>query len=982
MKCILLMATLLGVAATVQAAASIDSPVAPKETLALFQVPEDVTVELVAAEPEVIDPVALAFDVHLNLYVVENRGYPVGPGEGLPPAGLVALLRDLNKDGYYESRVTFAEGLAFPNGVMPWNKGVLVTCAPDVLYLEDTDGDFVADVREVFLTGFSEGGSTQLQVSHPTYGPDNQIYFTNGLSGGTVVVPDRPGLAPVESQRNDVRYNPRTQIVEPVSGQAQFGQAFDRAGHRYLCTNRVPAAHAVLPLDALSRNPLFAYTKAVHNLYGSDDPVPLHPISDNITTAISHAGTFTAACGLAIYNGSLLPERYRDQAFTCDPTGNLVHCMIRESHGATFNARPEVEGKEFLASTDNWFRPVFLANGPEGALYLCDMYRKSIEHPVYLPEAIRAVTDFDSGKDRGRIYRIVPKSPDGEKAPLPKRPTLAAPIPANPMMALPKPWWMLLGHDNGWWRETAQRELVQSAETSASAYIRKGLEQSKNEDERLRCLWTLDGLNALTVGDIASALADASAVVRENGVRLAPKLFDAEPDLPAVVARLAADADARVRFEVALALGAAPEPDVESLARIAVADLHDEWTRAAVLSSVGNQSDQLLDRLMDSEALASPEFSAWAHPLGTMAAGVLEPAELCTRLSEWIVTASEKNSPAGMALLLGVFEGGRGRPIAFASWSALASTCAAPGGALARGIESLLVSAREVVPNSGAPLSDRVLAVEFLACGDLTGIQELLLDRLSPYESQELQLASAEALAGFPEDSAAAALLAKDRWSSLTPVVRSTLIGAFLSKNLHLPALLSAIENGDVETWAIEPARRTQLMSHRDEGIASRAKALFESVQNPERKKVYEEYRAVLDIPSHREAGKKIFEIHCAQCHRLDGVGQEVGPDLMGVRSQPKETLLLHILIPNHEMVPGFTNYIVETVDGDMLTGLIAAETPTSLTLRQAGGLEENILREDIVEMRSTTLSLMPQELEKNMGKQDLADLIGFLRGE
>ncbi|MCA9419207.1 MAG: c-type cytochrome, partial [Candidatus Omnitrophica bacterium] len=191
-----------------------------------------------------------------------------------------------------------------------------------------------------------------------------------------------------------------------------------------------------------------------------------------------------------------------------------------------------------------------------------------------------------------------------------------------------------------------------------------------------------------------------------------------------------------------------------------------------------------------------------------------------------------------------------------------------------------------------------------------------------------------------------------------------------------------ALEKGVIQSSSIEPSQRKRLLNSSNEEVQARAKKIFEGIKDVDRKKVFEDYKSVLDLETHPDHGFEMFKVHCAQCHFLDGAGTEVGPDLTGIRTQPRESLLLHILIPNHETVPSFVNYVVETVDGDVLTGLIAGETPTSITLRRAKGEEETILRSDIEDIYSTNLSLMPQELEKNMSRQDLADLIGYLKGD
>src|SRR5881397_635763 len=176
----------------VRAQAQSDSPLTPEQALGSFRLEPGLRIELVAAEPLVVDPVALAFDERGRMYVVEDRGYPTGPGPGKPPAGIVALLEDTDGDGRFDKRTVFADGLTFPNGVMPWKGGVFVTCAPDLLYLKDTDGDGRADLRQVVFTGFSTSGSTQLRVSHPTLGLDNWVYLTSGLTGGKIISPEYP----------------------------------------------------------------------------------------------------------------------------------------------------------------------------------------------------------------------------------------------------------------------------------------------------------------------------------------------------------------------------------------------------------------------------------------------------------------------------------------------------------------------------------------------------------------------------------------------------------------------------------------------------------------------------------------------------------------------------------------------------------------------------------------------------------------------
>ena len=276
----------------------------PEKAPESFRLEPGLRLELVAAEPLVVSPVAMAFDERGRLFVAENRGYPTGPGEGKPPVGRIAMLQDTDGDGRMDRRTEFAEGLTFPNGVMPWKGGLIVTCAPDVLHLRDTDGDGKADERQVLFTGFATTGSTQLRVSHPTLSIDNWIYLTSGLTGGKVVSPSAPDRPPVVTGRTDFRFRPDGDAWEAADGGSQYGLSFDDFGRRFICYNRVQVQHVVISSKTLRRNPHLAFSETVQNcpaetvaepLKGHGSAARLFPISKNVTTADSHAGTFTAA---------------------------------------------------------------------------------------------------------------------------------------------------------------------------------------------------------------------------------------------------------------------------------------------------------------------------------------------------------------------------------------------------------------------------------------------------------------------------------------------------------------------------------------------------------------------------------------------------------------------------------------------------------------------------------------------------------------
>ena len=981
--------------------ATVDGPLAPDKAPESFRLEPGLRIELVASEPLIESPVAIAFDERGRLYVAENRGYPTGPGEGQPPVGRIALLEDTNGDGRFDKRSDFATGLTFPNGVLPWQGGLIVTCAPDVLYFKDTDGDGQADLRKVLFTGFSTKGSTQLRVSHPTLAIDNWIYLTSGLTGGKVTSPDVPDIPAIELGRTDFRFRPSADIssadrpgveaYEAADGGAQFGLTFDDFGRRFICYNRVQVQHVVLSSQILKRNPHLAFSETVQNcpvdlapepLKGHGAGARLYPISSNVTTADSHAGTFTAACGVTIYRGTGLPDEYRGGAFSCDPTGNLVHFDRLERNGATYSAHRVRPGVEFLASTDNWFRPVFLAHGPEGALYLCDMYRKTIEHPDYLPVEIRKHTDFEGGKGMGRIYRVVRTD-----------------VPAAEMQARRKvdlrsastsELCQTLTELNGWRRDVAHRLLLERRDPTAVPLLKSLLQSNDFPATAVHALRLLAALHAIDDAVIACGLTHPASEVREQTLMIA----EPRPALASFLP-LAEDADARVRFQFAIAAGSIDDSQVtKALALVAIRDAADRWLRAAVFSSIAGRESEFLDRLMEQWIEDVPNSAALLSELGRLL-GASQPTEawpglihktLAARAVDYdaragLLTGFDSRAP----LLTGLADSLRNRGIAReqgAVLGAVLATATANRDADSAALAALFSAALKLAGDTAQPVARRQIALALLAHAEFAQVGKELLTLVDTQQPSEVQSGAVRALGGMTDPVISATLLAEDRFPAYTPLLREEVLSAMLSSGQHLPGLLAAIEAEIVPTSAIDSLRRKRLTEHREPAIRERAAKLFAAGQPGDRAKVYEDYKSVLALAPDPENGRQAFKKACAGCHRLDREGSPVGPDLFGIRNQPKEAILLHILIPEAEITPGFAAYALETKSGRVLTGLIASETPTSVTIRQQLGKEETVLRSDIEQLVSSKLSLMPQALEKSLTKQELADLVAYLKGE
>jgi putative membrane-bound dehydrogenase-like protein len=937
------------------------SPVEEQKT---FSLEPNLKVELIAAEPTVVAPVAIAFDEEGRMFVAENRGYPTGGPNGAA-VGRIALLEDKDGDGIYETRTDFAEGLTFPNGVMPWKGGVFVTCAPDLFYLKDTDGDGKADLKKVVLTGFATTGSTQLRVCHPTFAPDNWVYMNGGLSGGKITSPDFPDHPAVDMSRNDIRFRPDADQFEATDGKGQFGLTFDDFGHRFFCMNRIQVQHVVTSSRYWKRNPNLAFTETVQDCPESMMPEPLkghraaariYPTSHNITTADSHAGTFTAACGVTFYNGTALPAEFYGDIFSCDPAGNLVHRDKLIPSGATFIARRSDQPIEFFASSDDWCRPVNLTVGPDGALYICDMYRKTIEHPEYLSPDIRKRTDFESGKNLGRIWRVT--AANHKREPLP-----------NLKNASINQLTKYLAHPNGWVGATAQRLLFRKGDDAVARSLIMFMENHSSEYRDqiagFRALNLLAGMYAYSPEDIRSAVRQNAPGCREAGLILSESFLRASKGkLLETIITLAEDTNSRVRFQCALTLGEASDKSaiLQPLARIAARDAADRWARAAVLSSITGVEQAFLDEALRQQG-AAPAYNFFLREATAIAAKVEKTNGIAT-LQQKLFALPNKSR-------------------LLASYTGLLDAIGKDG--LPKDREQRLTlfnHARVTSQNAARDLDERLIATAFLGFGETKESLSALTGLLDPKEPVDIQKAAVQSLLAMRDPEIVHAVLEPLRWNILSPSVRETLLSGIISRPVLLPELLNRLEKGEVPASTLSASQRKQLREHKDPAVRAAAEKLFASADSSDRMKIFSDYKSVLDLKADPRNGQKVFLRACGTCHRLDREGTAVGPDLFSIRNQPKETILLHIIVPDYEIVPGFTGYNVELKDGTTLSGLIISETDSAITLRLPGGADQNVLRTNVQTLQSSKTSLMPQELEKTMTREEMGDLVAYLKGE
>jgi putative membrane-bound dehydrogenase-like protein len=942
-------------------------PTEPADAPKTFRVRDGFTLQAVAHEPQVMDPVAAAYDENGRLYVVEMRDYPEPQRPGEPPLGRVRLLEDRDADGFYESATVFAEHLPWPTGIACWDGGVYVTAAPDVWYLKDTKGDGRADVRKKAYTGFVVN-NVQALVNGLQWSVDNRITGVTAGNGGSITPGDQSKAKPVRVTGRDFRFDPRDGKFEAIAGTAQFGNTFDDWYNRFLCANRLVCGHVVLPAHALARNPHLPAARMVHDCAaeGSSEVLPMFQVSQvepwrelrtrryntegqkQPESEMKASGVFTSGTGIMVYRGAAYPETYRGQMFVGNVAGNLVHRRSLTPKGATFAATRVDDGAEFIASTDNWFRPVNFVNAPDGTLHVLDMYREVVEHPWSIPEDIKNQLHMDSGRDRGRVWRL---TPPGFKPPPPPR--LGQATTAELVATLENP--------NAWWRETAQRLLYHRQDKSAVEPLRKLTRESQSPLARMHALWTLKGLGELKTDDILGAMRSEVAGLRIHGLRLAEGQLAGAPALAEQVRKLAADPDAQVRFHVALALGETRDPaGVAPLLAVARKDAADPLTRIAVLSSAADHSHTLFASILGDARPPTADEREFLAQLAAVVGARNRPAEV-SRILETLAKSSLPK-PERRDLLVSLGDGllRPGKTLA---------TLDLPAGSR-RFFDELVADATKA--------SDQEWALRLLAHADFATARPAFEAVLDPRKPQTMQLVAVRAMRTATADDVAPLLLT--RWTSYTPLLRGEVIATLSTRPAWAKALLDAVEAGTVSRSQIDTARQAVLKNHRDPAVRDRAAKLFTVTTPAARQKIIARYQAAIEKPGDAAKGLEVYRRECASCHLAGNVGQIVGPAMATVRDKSPAELLVAILDPNREVDPRYLNYVVNLADGRSTSGVIAGESPTAVTLRRADGAVESVLRTQIDELKSTGLSLMTEGLEQRITPAEMADLLAFLK--
>jgi putative membrane-bound dehydrogenase-like protein len=970
-------------------------PFTPAQAISTFRLEPGFRIELMASEPDVASPVAMDIDERGRWFVVEMPGYPIDTR----PIGRVRLLEDTTGDGKPDRSSVFADGLVLPTGVMRWKRGVLVTAAPDLIYFEDADDDGRAEKREVVLTGFAVT-NPQHSVNHPVYGLDNGIHLAYSGGGGALIFPElfgdrgkpltfpgAPAVPAVDPRGRPVRVQFDPPRVSVRSSRTQFGGTFDAFGRYFTSSNNDHIRHEVVAAQYVERNPQLPVTAAMHVISDHGGAARVFPVTTNPQyELLTESGEFTSACALTAYTGGLFGGEFARSTFVAEPVHNLVHRDVLEPSGATFVARRGGEGREFLASTDAWFRPVNFYIGPDGALYVIDYYRPRIEHPEWTASEFHSKpAEFWEGRDRGRIYRVVPEGTGAAT-----RVDLSA---AGASALVER-----LSHPNLWHRRTAQRLLVDRRQPQAPPLLASLAREGVSPLGRLHALWTLEGLGLLEVEHLLRALGDSDAGVRENALQLSePRLATSEMVRAAVLARAVTETDPRAQFQLLATLGGLDSQEARAAQqRLFFARIDDPWMQIAALSAGPDRPRAYLASALEPASAARARDSEGTRAFFTLAAAAVAGTRNAAEVA-WLIDALGPPRSADAwwqaATLEGLRRGLRGASASLLGQSRgrLASLASGPEADVRRAALALLQVAgagddptlAAAIAAAAATAADASLdpdrradALALSALGGVGGREATFEALVAPHEPEAVQVAALQALALAPGE--AVGRFALTTWPRLTPKGRHAAVELLLKDPARQKMLVAALQTGTVQSWALDFWQKRALIMHRDAELRAAARTLLED--RPEaRAAIVNKYAAAVERGGDGAKGEAVFASACAACHKVGGgASTDLGPDLSGIRHRPPLALLVDVLSPNQAIAQGYETYVIERTNGRSDAGTLADQSPTTVTLRQAGQAIV-IPRREIKQITMLPQSSMPSDLDRVISPTEMADLLAYL---
>ena len=723
----------------------------------------------------------------------------------------------------------------------------------------------------------------------------------------------------------------------------------DNWGNRFISYNHRFARQVLLEEHHLARNPSLV-TSAVFDTYQNEHDRRVWTLLTGIRRFNRDPiGYFTSLSGLTAYRGELLGREYDGSLFAGESVQAAVIRRHLEKDGPVFRAMDKDEEAEFLASTDEWFHPVNFSNGPDGALYVVDFYRKYVEHPEWANDEKEDGIDWNLGENHGRIWRIARKG--NELNPERMKPDLDQADVAT-----------LVGQfeeQAGWRRDMAQQLLVDGQKREA----REPLENMLNSEfalARSHSYWTLDGLGLLTADHILKALNDPNSDVIIQGIKLAEKHSPLTSKQKERLINLAQSDEGAVRFGAILALGNEKDRAVHNSVIEVARRFKDEWSRVAILSSVAHWplyfAQGLLSGNDGSDNCSDVDFFRQI--------GYLMAHRESDNVDDWITTVIDQQT-------VGDCE----------RWSLVAGYMNAVNQLNKKSPilnEKLYAYALDNVMRSpDEPIA--ILSTELLQYSRTERPRQKLMDVVVNTDNSKLQTVAVNMFSNLNERNYTDQLY--ENINSLSPSVRKELIASSRNSIAAGHSLLQALVQNLVEVTEIPEEVRYALLNHDNALVKKKAESVLGGTVNKDRDALVKQYLSSLEFQTvDIEGGAQIFSSNCSTCHSINGQGGNLGPDLTNIGSRSDEVLLTSILDPSRMVSYELKLHVVTTKSGKVFSGTISAETTSSITVKQANGEENTILNENIKNRTTIEQSIMPEGYERIIDKEDMADLIAFLR--
>ena len=973
-------------------------PLSPAESIKHYAVPDGFSISLFAAEPDIGGkPIAMAWDERGRLWIAETFDYPNEKQPEGKGRDRIRICEDTDNDGKADKFTVFAEQLSIPTSMAFSHGGLIVHQAPDTLFLKDTDGDDVADVRTTLFSGWSTG-DTHAGPSNLNAGPDNWFYGMVGYAGfnGTIA-----------GKQQSFRTGFYRFKVEKVNGQVavtdfeflrntnnnSWGVGFSEDGLLFGSTaNRNPSEF--MPIANRHYERVRGWTSSV--LGGIADTHEFSPITDKIRQVDQHGG-YTAAAGHALYTARNYPQAYWNRAaFVAGPTGHLVGTFALTPDGAGYKSTSPVN---LLASDDEWAAPIMAEIGPDGNVWVIDWYNYIVQHNP-TPVGFRNgpgnayMTDLRD-KKHGRVYRI---TYDSHVADSTEPKTLENASPAKLVITL--------SSSNMFWRRHAQRLLVEAGNAEVTDDLlallnRHQLDPIGMDVAAIHAIRVLEGLGQLQNPKVRNglhgALTHPSGAVVRTAIEALPRN---EVSLDALLKSPAfASTNAQVRLSALLALAEMPANEMSAKqAAVSLAQNEsDRWLTDAGIAAAATNGGQFLAlackqnapiaaallrateitsehvaRSADSEAIellvktlpdASPEISKRVLNGLTKGWPKATPIELSKATDDALVKLFDV-LPAGS----------KGQLIRLAqTWGSEK---------LAKNADKIAASLLQIAGNEKTPPVARVEASQQLITlmSSRRQIAADLLASITPRTPQSAALGIIDAVRGSRAPGVGNVIL--DSMKQMTPASRAQAILVLLSRPETTTSLLKAVETRDLSREDLSLSQQQGLLAHPTPEIRKLSEKVLSGsggLPSPDREKVLASLMNVTENSGNIERGKAIFVKNCGNCHMHRGEGKKVGPDLTGMAVHPKAELLTHILDPSRSVEGNYRSYSILTLDGVVVNGMLASETQTAVEIFDAQGKKQIVLREDIDRLLASSKSVMPEGFEKQIDPQGFTDLLEFL---